>query len=60
VSWIDADSLLIGFNDSYTGDNDYDDLVIQADFAEVPEPMPAMLLGLGLVGVGLSRLRKRA
>jgi len=60
VSWVDADSLLIGFNDSYTGDNDYDDLVIRADFAEVPEPMPAMLLGLGLIGVGLSRLRKRA
>jgi len=60
VSWIDADSLLIGFNDRYTGDNDYDDLVIQADFAEVPEPMPAMLLGLGLMGIGLARLRKRA
>jgi len=58
VAWLDADSLLIGYNDSFTGDNDYDDLVIRADFVEVPEPAPAMLLGLGLMGIGLARMRR--
>ena len=58
INWLSPTSLLIGYNDSFTGDNDYDDLVIRADFVEVPEPMPAMLLGLGLMGVGLTRMRR--
>ena len=32
---------------------------VPPDPAEVPEPMPAALLGLGLIGVGMTRLRAR-
>mgnify|MGYP000890456554 CR=1 FL=1 len=60
VSWIDEDSLYIGFNDSYTGDKDYDDFVIRADFQEVPEPMPAALMGLGLLGMAATRMKRKA
>ena len=60
VNWIDADSLFIGYNDSYTGDHDYDDMVVRADFVAVPEPMPAMLLGIGLMGIGAARRMRRA
>jgi hypothetical protein len=58
INWLSPTSLLIGYNDSFTGDADYDDLVIRADFVEVTEPMPAMLLGLGLMGIGLARMRR--
>lgn len=54
-----------GFGDAASNDGDLDDYVIRVDVAavpqvEVPEPMPAMLLGLGLIGIGLTRFRKRA
>jgi hypothetical protein len=46
---------ILGFNDSYTGDADYDDFVVGVKFvpvAPVPEPQTyAMLLaGLGMIG----------
>lgn len=51
---------LLGFNDSFTGDADYDDFVVGVNFvAAVPEPETyAMLLaGLGLLGMSM-RSRK--
>ena len=50
-----------GFGDLTSGDQDLDDYVIRADVKaiQVPEPLPAMLLGMGLVGVGLTRLKRR-
>ena len=50
-----------GFGDQTSGDIDLDDYVIrvQAEALPVPEPLPAALLGMGLVGVGLTRLRRR-
>ena len=50
-----------GFGDLTSGDQDLDDYVIRADVKAlpVPEPLPAVLLGMGLVGVGLTRLKRR-
>ena len=50
-----------GFGDQTSPDLDLDDYVIRADVKAipVPEPLPAMLLGMGLVGVGLTRLKRR-
>jgi len=51
---------LLGFNDSYIGDADYDDFVVGIKFVSaVPEPETyAMLLaGLGLIGFSARRRR---
>ena len=50
-----------GFGDQTSPDLGLDDYVIRADVKAipVPEPLPAMLLGMGLVGVGLTRLKRR-
>jgi len=56
---------LLGYNDNFKGigDKDFDDFIVGVDVSEaqiatVPEPGMVALFGLGLVGVGLSRLRK--
>jgi hypothetical protein len=51
---------LLGFNDSYGGDADYDDFVVGVNFtsmAPVPEPRAyaMMLAGLGLLGFSARR-----
>jgi hypothetical protein len=52
---------LLGFNDSYKGDADYDDFVVGVNFVASPVPEPetyAMILaGLGLVGFSIRRRR---
>jgi len=50
---------ILGFNDSYKGDADYDDFVVGVNFVSAPVPEPetyAMLLaGLGLIGFSARR-----
>lgn len=52
---------LLGFNDSYTGDADYDDYVVGVKFTPSPVPVPAAawLFGTALLGfVSLSNRRR--
>lgn len=56
---------LLGFNDSYTGDADYDDFVVGVKFtsvAPVPEPQTyaMMLAGLGLLGLSARRRKEKS
>jgi PEP-CTERM motif len=50
---------ILGFNDSYSGDADYDDFVVGVNFNSVPVPEPetyAMLFaGIGLIGLSARR-----
>ncbi|MDH4257121.1 MAG: PEP-CTERM sorting domain-containing protein, partial [Gammaproteobacteria bacterium] len=55
---------LLGLEDGLVDENngpDYDDLIIlaRAEVVDVPEPGSIALLGLGAVGVGLTRLRRK-
>jgi hypothetical protein len=54
---------LLGFNDSYTGDADYDDFVVGVNFVSAPVPEPetyAMLLaGLALIGFSARHRRSK-
>ena len=53
---------VLGYNDSGTGHDDWDDFVIGVNAVDrrVPEPGTLALLGLGLIGLGFGRRRKTA
>ena len=52
-----GDVLQIAFNDTFTGDADYDDIVIQAQV--VPLPAAVWMFGAGLAAVGGAAYRRR-
>ncbi|HEY2976564.1 MAG TPA: PEP-CTERM sorting domain-containing protein [Burkholderiaceae bacterium] len=54
-----AFDIVLGFNDGYKGDHDYDEMVVGLNFAPVPEPETAALLLAGLGAVGLIARRRR-
>jgi len=57
-----SNSLFFGFNDSGSGDSDFDDFVIRMTSSAIPEPATwaMMITGFGLVGVALRRRRTNA
>mgnify|MGYP003572695342 CR=1 FL=1 len=53
---------LLGLNDDGGSiDDDYDDFVLKMEISQVsvPEPGSLALLGLGVVGIGLTRMKRR-
>jgi hypothetical protein len=51
---------ILGFNDSYTGDADYDDFVVGVKFVSaVPEPQTYLMLLVGIGLIGFSARRRK-
>lgn len=55
----DRQSALLLFNDSFTGDGDFDDMVVRVTISAVPEPeaLAMLLAGLGVVTAAVRRRR---
>jgi len=52
-------NIVAAFEDTATGDRDYNDMVVGlTDVTAVPEPGTLALLGMGILGLGVSRMRK--
>ena len=54
--------LVLAYNDNAlgTGDADYDDMLVRAEFSAVPVPAAVWLFGSGLLGlIGIARRRKQ-
>lgn len=51
---------ILGFNDTFNGDTDYDDFVVGLNVAATPLPPAAWLFGSALVGIGALVRRSRA
>lgn len=62
-SWFEdgKEYYIIGFNDGYRGDADYDDIVVAIDATAMHTPIPSavLLLGSGLVGLAGFGIRRR-
>ena len=54
-----ASEYLLGYNDSFRGDTDFDDMVVRLSVSPVPEPSTyaLMLAGLGVLGFVARRRR---
>lgn len=57
-----ASEYLLGYNDSFRGDADFDDMVVRLSVSPVPEPSTyaLMLAGLGVLGFVARRRRSKA
>jgi len=53
-------SYLLGYNDSYMGDADFDDIVVRVSVSPIPEPSTYALMLAGLAAVGFVARRRRS
>lgn len=58
----DRQSALLLFNDAFSGDGDFDDMVVRVTISAVPEPeaLAMLLAGLGVVTAAVRRRRSKA
>jgi hypothetical protein len=53
-------SYLLGYNDSFRGDADFDDIVVKVSVSPIPEPSTYALMLAGLAAVGFVARRRRS